>query len=239
MSDEPGSAVTSEALFFRPPRDTRQVVPSVNAMSSENRRYELKARAEGQRRTRARIVRATMDLHEEVGPSRTTIAEIARRAGVQRLTVYNHFPDDAELFGACQAHWLSLHPLPDLGTAFELPDPVERLRAVLRDYYAWYRETKPMAEKVQRDRGALAPLDDVLRQTADRGLTQLAEALAGGFSQPRGGTDTRRALIRLALDFSTLAPARSRRPRRRRGRDAHGARCCCLARADRGDRRWS
>jgi AcrR family transcriptional regulator len=172
-------------------------------MSSEKRRYELKARAETQRRTRQRIVRATMELHKEVGPAQTTIAEIARRAHVQRLTVYNHFPQEAELFGACQAHWMSLHPLPDLAAPLALPDPVARLKAVLRDYYDWYRETEPMAEKIQRDRGAVAPLDELMRRTADAGLAQLASALAGGFSG-RGRTAERRVtLIRLALDFWT------------------------------------
>ena len=38
-----------------------------------------------------------MELHKEVGPAQTTIAEIARRAGVQRLTVYNHFPTKPDL----------------------------------------------------------------------------------------------------------------------------------------------
>ena len=60
-----------------------------------------------------------MELHKEVGPAKTTVAEIARRAGVQRLTVYNHFPEDVELFAACQAHWIGLHPQPD----FSLPSP--------------------------------------------------------------------------------------------------------------------
>jgi AcrR family transcriptional regulator len=179
----------------------------MNAVSSEKRRYELKARAESQRATRERIVRATMELHREVGPARTTVAEIARRADVQRLTVYNHFPDEAELFGACQVHWLDLHPLPDLGPALAQSDPVQRLIAVLRGYYGWYRETEPMAEKVQRDRGVLPPLDELLRQTADAGLAQLADALAAGFSDEREGPDEviqrRRALIRLALDFWT------------------------------------
>ena len=71
-------------------------------MSTEipKRKYELKARAESQARTRERIVQATMELHKEVGPAKTTVAEIARRAGVQRLTVYNHFPEDVELFGS-------------------------------------------------------------------------------------------------------------------------------------------
>src|SRR3712207_7425417 len=83
----------------------------MNSMSREKRRYELKARAATQRQTRERIVQATVDLHREVGPARTTVAEIARRAGVQRLTVYNHFPEEAGRFGACQARWLQLHPL--------------------------------------------------------------------------------------------------------------------------------
>ncbi|MBA2357024.1 MAG: helix-turn-helix transcriptional regulator [Actinobacteria bacterium] len=52
----------------------------------------------------------TAALHEEVGPARTTIAEIARRAGVQRLTVYKNFPDEYELFAACQRHFLSEPP---------------------------------------------------------------------------------------------------------------------------------
>src|SRR3979411_3072157 len=112
-------------------------------MSSEKRKYELKARAESQRRTRERIVQATMELHEEVGPAKTTVAEIARRADVQRLTVYNHFPEDIELFGACQAHWMGPHPLPALPPALALPDPTERLRAALRSFYRWYRETEP------------------------------------------------------------------------------------------------
>jgi AcrR family transcriptional regulator len=172
-------------------------------MSSEKRRYELKARADGQRRTRDRIVRATMELHQEVGPAQTTIAEIARRADVQRLTVYNHFPDEQELFGACQAHWLTLHPLPDLTAALAQGDPVKRMQAVLRSYYGWYRETESMSENVQRDRSAVAPLDQVLRQTADAGLAQLVDALAEGFGRRGRAARRQRALIGVALDFWT------------------------------------
>lgn len=172
-------------------------------MSSEKRRYELKARADSQRRTRERIVQATMELHEEVGPAQTTIAEIARRAEVQRLTVYNHFPDEQELFGACQAHWLSLNPLPDLTAALALPDPVERVHAVLRGYYGWYRDTESMSENVQRDRGVVPPLNEVLGQTADAGLSRLADALAAGFRDRGRVAGRRRALIAVALDFWT------------------------------------
>src|SRR4029453_7609698 len=155
--------------------------------------------AESERQTRARIVQATMELHKEVGPAKTTVAEIARRAGVTRLTVYNHFSEDSPLFSACQAHWMGLHPLPDFSAALGLPDPRERVRAVLRGFYAWYRKTAPMAEKVQRDRGAVPALDDLMERTADARLSQLSDTLAAGFGR-RGAN---RTLIRLALDFWT------------------------------------
>jgi AcrR family transcriptional regulator len=172
-------------------------------MSNEKRRYELKARAESQQRTRERIVQATMELHKEVGPAKTTVAEIARRAGVQRLTVYNHFPEEAELFAACQAHWRGLHPLPDVSEVLALGDPIERVREVLRHSYDWYRRTAAMAEKVQRDRGAVPPLDALLARTSDARLAQLAEQLSGGFGARGRRAEKLRALIRLALDFWT------------------------------------
>jgi AcrR family transcriptional regulator len=49
-------------------------------------------------------------LHQEVGPAKTTISEVAKRAGFQRLTVYNNFPDETSLLGACSAHYVADHP---------------------------------------------------------------------------------------------------------------------------------
>lgn len=176
----------------------------MNTVSNEKpRRYELRARAESQAQTRARIVRATMELHQEVGPAHTTVAEIARRAGVQRLTVYNHFPQEAELFGACQAHWLSLHPLPDLTAGLAISDPAERVQTVLGALYGWYRDTETMAEMVQRDRDTVAALDRVMQESSDAGLAQIADALAAGFGGRGSGAQQRRAVIALALDFWT------------------------------------
>jgi AcrR family transcriptional regulator len=172
-------------------------------MSNEKRRYVLRARAESQRQTRARIIEATMELHREVGPAQTTVAEIARRASVQRLTVYHHFPDERDLFGACQAHWLELHPLPDHAPALAVPDPAKRLRAVLRAQYAWYRETQPMAEHIQRDRSIVPELDALMRDTGDARLARLAGAIADGLTPSADAPDHRRAHVRLALDFWT------------------------------------
>ena len=68
---------------------------------NEKRNYRMRRRAESQEETRQRIVEATMQLHEELGPRATSISAIADRAGVQRLTVYRHFQDEAAVFAAC------------------------------------------------------------------------------------------------------------------------------------------
>src|SRR3954471_5680857 len=99
--------------------------------NSTRRPYQLKERAKRQEETRRRIAAATAELHAEVGPARTTIAEVARRAGVQRPTVYNNFPHERDLLAACQAHFLEEHPPPDLSPALDFEEPADRLRSVL------------------------------------------------------------------------------------------------------------
>jgi AcrR family transcriptional regulator len=167
-------------------------------VSTQKRRYELKARAEAQQATRERIAAAAASLHEEIGVARTTVADIARRAGVQRLTVYNHFPDLAALLPACSAHWMAANPMPDLGPAFAIEDPAERLRTVLAALYGWYREHEAMQRHGLGDRATVPELDAYLAGVADPAMAGLADALAAGFDGLRS-----RALVALALDFWT------------------------------------
>src|SRR5436305_14380517 len=117
---------------------------------SDKRPYRLKARAKRQVETQRRIAAAAASLHEEVGPARTTIAEVARRAGVQRPTVYAHFATERELYVACQRHFLAEHPPPDPGPALALADPEKRVRAALEAFYAWYRSTPAMPGNAPR-----------------------------------------------------------------------------------------
>jgi AcrR family transcriptional regulator len=175
----------------------------MNTMSTKIRKYELKARAESQRETRDRIARVTSELHEEKGVAQTTVAEIARRAGVTRLTVYNHFADLSELLPACAAHYERLHPTPDFDSVLAQGDADERVRAVLAELYRWYRETEPMYGKLFSDRASVPELDRFLEQNVDRMLDGLGVDLAAAFAVRGRRADRRRALIRLALDFWT------------------------------------
>lgn len=171
-------------------------------MSSEKRTYRLKARAEQQAETRQRIIEATAALHDEVGPARTSVAEIARRAGVQRLTVYNNFPDESLLFEACGQHWLAQHPPPDPTASLSLGDPAERLRAVLRAFYGWYRETGATQEHMHRDRLVMPVFDRVMRSKMDQGMADLIDALAAAFTR-KAAAEVTRAAIALSVDFWT------------------------------------
>jgi AcrR family transcriptional regulator len=175
----------------------------MNTMSTQIRKYELKTRAENQRETRHRIARATAELHEEKGVAQTTVAEIARRAGVTRLTVYNHFADLSELLPACAAHYEGLHPLPDLDSVLALAHPDERVGGTLVQLYGWYRETEPMYGKLLSDRASVPELDRFLEQNIDRMQAELANDLAAGFGLRGRRAERMRALIRLTLDFWT------------------------------------
>ena len=61
------------------------------------RQYTLKRRAERQAETRRRIVEAAVDLHSTFGPALTTFTMLAEHAGVQRHTLFAHFPDELSL----------------------------------------------------------------------------------------------------------------------------------------------
>ena len=175
----------------------------MNTVSSQTRKYELKARAESQQATRERIAKAAAELHEEKGVATTTVAEIARRAEVTRLTVYNHFADLNELIPACAAHYEAQHPAPDFDPVLARTDPGERVRGVFGLLYDWYRETEPMYGKLFSDRASVPELDRFLGENVDRMQEELADDLTAAFRLRGRRADRTGALIRLALDFWT------------------------------------
>lgn len=117
----------------------------------ECRKYELRQRADAMAATRQRIVDATVELHGSVGPARTTIAGIAQAAGVQRHTVYRHFPTEEDLFDACSTQYWDHHPWPDPDSWAAIEPGDERLNTALVDLYTFYADVEPMLTNVLRD----------------------------------------------------------------------------------------
>jgi AcrR family transcriptional regulator len=176
-------------------------------MSRENqtepkRRYRKRRRAELEDETRRRITEAAVELHGSVGPARTTISAVAERAGVQRATLYRHFPDEEALFDACSSHWAAEHPLPNLADWAAVADPDERLRVALTQLYAWYEDGQEMLERTTRD-AALVP---AMRSAVERMGGWFVEAIGTIVrGRPERGARRRKvaATIGHAVSFAT------------------------------------
>lgn len=152
--------------------------------------------------TRRRIVRAVRDLHEDVGPSSTTISGIAERAGVQRLTVYRHFPDERALIAACSSDWSEEHPFPSSSLWAGIQDPRQRVSAALTALYAYFRDGAPMLEHVLRDESQVPALAEVMAPWWD-GMHEIAGSLAAGWGTGPAGQRRLRAAVGHALRFET------------------------------------
>ncbi|MBA2759740.1 MAG: TetR/AcrR family transcriptional regulator [Chloroflexia bacterium] len=166
------------------------------------RPYQQTRRAQQREETRRRIVEAALELHEAVGPAQTTVSAIAERAGVQRLTVYTHFPEDRDLLFACTAHYQAANPPPDTKPWSRISDPVERLRVALTDIYAWCRDNEPMVANSVRDLPREPILAEVLAPMFEHwSLMQSVLAVGWGVR----GMKRRRLLAALghAIDFGT------------------------------------
>jgi AcrR family transcriptional regulator len=159
----------------------------------EKRPYRLKVRAERQAETRRRIVEAAVELHTSLGPANTSLSAVAERAGVQRHTLYAHFPDAAALFRACTLHWRDAHPFP--GELPAVDDPVERLRCSLRAAYDWYASVEQDFELFVRD----SHLYPAFWQERLDGVAAFARQLAAPFGRSRAV----RARVAHAVEFET------------------------------------
>jgi AcrR family transcriptional regulator len=126
------------------------------------RKYTLQQRAKQQEETRQRIIEAAVYLHQTVGGARATISAIAELAGVERLTVYRHFPDERALVIACTSHYQALNPPPDPGPWQCIQDAEQRLRRGLSEIYAFHRRTEQMSQHALRDMEEKPILREVL-----------------------------------------------------------------------------
>jgi AcrR family transcriptional regulator len=169
-------------------------------MKRKKRPYRMAKRARSQDETRQRIIDAAMHLHEEIGPRATTISSIAERAGVQRLTVYRHFPDETAVFKACTTHWLSLNPPPDPGAWDDTADPWDRLQKALSAFYEYYSETERMWAVSYRDVASVAALQEPMAKF-EALLLDVADRLARAVRAGRARSRLVRVTVQHALTF--------------------------------------
>src|SRR5262245_6441954 len=166
------------------------------------RKYKLRLRADSQRKTRKKIVEATVHLHQTIGSSKTTISAIAEKAGVERLTVYRHFPNERSLFTACTSHYLTLNPPPDPSEWERIAEPTQRLRTALTEIYAFHVRTEPMFSRAAHDLDEIPVLREVLEPFFSY-WKQVRDILCAPWKVTGRTRGLARALIGHAISFQT------------------------------------
>lgn len=161
------------------------------------RAYTLKRRAEQLAETRLRIVEAAIALHSQIGPAHTTLSMVAERAGVQRHTLYAHFPDERSLAMACSGLTMERDPPPDAAAWRSIADRNERLFTGLAALYAWYERNAGLAGCVLRD----AEFHPLTREISGLRWGPFMAAYADVLGAKLSGRQ--RAMLQLALSYFT------------------------------------
>jgi len=161
------------------------------------RTYTLKKRAESQAETRRRLVEAAVELHGSVGPAQTSFSMVAERAGVQRHTLYAHFPDERSLLMACSGLVHEQDPPPSAEPWRGIADRDERLRAGLTAIYAWYERHAALMSCVMRDAEHHVLVREISQLRFGPATAAYNEVLGAKLNARQ------RALLHLALSFFT------------------------------------
>ena len=146
------------------------------------RRYTLGKRAEAKEQTRDRILRATMQVHDEKGVAPTTFADVAARAGVGQATVSRYFPTIGDLVQACGQHvWMEMRPpVPDMAKdvfiGIEGLEP--RLQKLVEEVDGFYARGPLRLDLASRDRALIPQLDGFLCAVEAGVASLVREALA-------------------------------------------------------------
>ncbi|QRP47750.1 TetR/AcrR family transcriptional regulator [Amycolatopsis sp. FDAARGOS 1241] len=172
------------------------------AVEKTTRTYRMSRRAEAMEDTRRRLTETIVQLHESIGPARTTIAAIAELAGVQRHTVYRYFPTEDDQIAACSAHFWTDHPWPSLDSWAAVAEPADRLARALRELYRFYSGVEPMLVNCLRDAVEMPSVERALAGLGEF-LDSATKILSAGWAPERGRRKFLVAAIRHALAFGT------------------------------------
>ena len=175
---------------------------SQSSEPTQPRPYRQTRRAAKTEQTRRRITEAALALHEEIGPARASISAVAKRAGVERPTVYRHFPDERSLLAACRGHSMSLHPPPTPGGWTQIEDPADRLRVALASLYAYWGQTEQLTANLIRDAAISAAVAEAISMMS-AALKAVVDLLATGWSPAPDRALIVRAALEHAISFDT------------------------------------
>jgi AcrR family transcriptional regulator len=169
--------------------------------SQASRTYRMARRREHLDAMRQRIAEAAFELHSTVGPARTSISAVAERAGVQRHTVYHHFPDMTSLVRACTEHGMRVTRIPEAEPWRAIADPTARLAYALHELYAYYRANSRLLGNVVRDMPLMG--DGAGVEAFVNRMGELFGALAGGWADDDASQRLRLTAIGHAMSFET------------------------------------
>jgi AcrR family transcriptional regulator len=169
--------------------------------SKGSRPYRMARRRERLAATRQRIAEAAFELHATVGPAHTSISAVADRAGVQRHTVYNHFPDMTSLLRACTEHGMRTTGLPEPGPWRAIEDSAIRLRRALGDLYAYYASNARLLGNIVRDMAFMAQVGG--SEAFAEHMTGLFHVIAEGWPGGPAVQRLRMAAIGHAMAYET------------------------------------
>jgi len=177
---------------------------------ARRRPYRLHQRRVAMDETRDRIARSAFELHATVGPAQATISAVAERAGVERHTVYRHFPDIVSLIRACTMHGMEVTGLPQPDRWASMADPLARLRTALEQMYAYYRANERLIGNILRDLSVMPELAAGSSDYQDH-LGRIWGTVLAPWTGLRGARGNRtRALVSTALEFGTWQALTSR-----------------------------
>lgn len=171
------------------------------AKKTHPRTYRMGRRLEQLEAMRQRIAQAAFELHGTVGPAQTSISAVAERAGVQRHTVYHHFPDLTSLFRACTEHGMRVTGVPEAASWLVIDDPTTRLRRALVELYAYYRGNARLLGNIVRDMPLMAAIGG--SEAFVERMTELFSALAWGWPDDAATQRLRMAAIGHAMAYET------------------------------------
>jgi len=120
------------------------------------RPYRMERRRESADQNRLRIVEATRELLTDPnGADRFSVEEVARRAGVARMTVYYQFGSVRGLLEALLDSLASAGGMQHLAEAFQHPEPYQALDRFIAVFVDFWESDRP----VLRALGAFTTLD--------------------------------------------------------------------------------